>query len=1054
MHGPSNPSLSNYRKLKLIHRGLNCDVYQAVCILDESTVILKMLHSGNKNPSAIARLEKEYRLLSENSIPGMVKALRLEQEGNLIVLVMGYTGSITLADLLSTTGPLDPYIFLHIALQLTQTLERIHDENIIHLDLCPQNILIDPKTDALTIVGFGSATKVSRIEHANTGPIRPAKLKGALPYISPEQTGRTNCSVDHRSDLYALGAIFHEMLTGFTPFTFTDPLEMIHAHLSQPPPSIRVLKPELPEVLDTMVRELLGKAQDDRYQSASGLSYDLRLLQQLSASKTWPQSFKLGSRDRSRGLVMPEKLYGRNRELKLLTQAFDRMMLENKAQLLLVSGYSGIGKTSLVRHLYEPLGRQQGFCLSGKFDQFKRDIPFATIVQAFEDLVQYLLTESEEQIAAWKIKLESELGQGTALVARLLPKIELLLGKQAEVPALAAAEEQTRFKTVIRQFIKVFAQQTHPLVLFLDDLQWADTDSLQLIQSLITESDNLNLLLIGSYRNNEVGKDHALSAVLEQIATDASVQHIILKPLSLKHLNDLVSEALRAKANQTLALTSLIYKKTQGNPFFTIQFLQMLYLEELLRFDTVSGSWIWDLNEVQARNYTDNIVDLLLTKLNRLPSAARHLAQLAACQGNAGDIDTLLMVSGQTRSQAEANLTEAVRAGLILLQRGRYRFLHDRIQQAAYALIPEDKRAYEHLRIGRLLFANLNAETVEKNLFEIVSQYNLGLSLVVDDDEKAQLAKLNLRAGRKAKSNTAYTSALQYFSIALNVLLDGKQSDDQLNFDLVFAQAECKWLLGRWNEAEHECAQLFKLSQNRLNTANAYRLKSEIVASQSCDYVASANSALLGLKALGMPISMHPSNEELASEYDSVWRRLGDRAIEELVDLPLMTNPEMLAAIDILQSLYFSSMIIDRNLFLLVGSKIVNTSLEHGNCSASVLGYAQFGLTLPRLFEKYKEAERFCELSKTLVEQRGLNGYVARMQFMFALTKFWTANMRISQNHLNEAVETARRTSDTVFTDVCMGHRMVNSYFLSTKLNQIIALGQEWQSQTTEKCTR
>ncbi|CAN5711213.1 hypothetical protein BH10CYA1_BH10CYA1_06470 [soil metagenome] len=1050
IHGLRNPSLANYRNLKLLHRGLKHDVFQAVCAADESTVILKILNSENKNPSAIERLENEYRILSENSIPGMVKALRLEQEGNLAVLVMGYTGSTTLSDLLATTGPLDPDTFLRIAIQLTKTIERIHDENIIHLDLCPQNILIDAETDTLTIVGFGSATKVSRIEHANVGPIRPAKLKGALPYISPEQTGRTNCSVDQRSDLYALGAIFQEMLTGFTPFTFTDPLEMIHAHLSQTPASIRLFKPELPEVLETIVSELLGKAQDDRYQSASGLSYDLNLLQQVSASKTWPASFTLGSRDRARGLVMPEKLYGRNGELKLLTQAFDRMMAENKAQLLLVSGYSGIGKTSLVRHLYEPLGRDQGFCLSGKFDQFKRDIPFATLVQAFEELVQYLLTESEEQIASWKVKLENELGQGTALVARLLPKIELLLGKQAEVPALAAAEEQTRFNTVIRQFIKVFAQQTHPLVLFLDDLQWADTDSLQLIQSLITESDNLNLLLIGSYRDNEVDKDHPLSVVMTEIARQASVQHIVLKPLSVKHLNDLITGALRSNANQTLALTNLIYKKTNGNPFFTIQFLQMLYLEELLRFDTLSGSWIWDLNEVQARNYTDNIVDLLLTKLNRLPSAARHLTQLAACQGNTGDIDTLLMVSGESTSQAEANLTESVRAGLILLQRGRYRFLHDRIQQAAYALIPEDKRAGEHLRIARLMIANLSAETIEKNLFEVVSQYNLGHSLVIDDEEKVHLAKLNLRAGRKAKSNTAYTSALQYFSVGLNVLLEAKNDDDQVSFDLNFAQAECKWLLGKWDQAERECAQLLELSMNRLNLANAYRLQSEIVASQSCDYVASANSALLGLQALGMTLPLHPSNQELTSEYEAVWRHLGDRAIEELVDLPLMTNPEMLAAIDILQSLYFSSMIIDRNLFLLVGSRIVNTSLEHGNCSASVLGYAQFGLTLPRLFEKYEEAERFCELSKTLVEQRGLNGYVARMQFMFGLTKFWTVNLRTSQNHLQEAIETAKRTSDTVFTDVCMGHRMVNSYFLGTKLTQIVALAEEWQSHRSQ----
>ncbi|HEY9730646.1 MAG TPA: AAA family ATPase [Drouetiella sp.] len=1051
VHGLRNPSLSNYRNLTLLHRGLKHDVFQATYVGDESTVILKIFYGEDKNPAAAAKFQTEFRLLKEHSIPGMVKALRLEQEGNHLIMVMGHNRGVPLANLLSTKGVFDPPSFLRIAIRLTQAIERIHNENIVHLDLCPQNILIDLDTEDVTVVGFGSATKVSRIEQSNAGPIRPAKLKGALPYISPEQTGRINCAVDHRSDLYALGAIFQEMLTGAPPFTYNDPLEMIHAHLSQTPASICNANANLPEALASLILELLKKAQDDRYQSASGLSYDLNLLQQLSATNNWPTDFKLGTRDRTRRLIMPEKLYGRQQELQLLTQAFDRMMHENKAQLLLVSGYSGIGKTSLVRHLYEPLGKEQGFCLSGKFDQFRRDIPFATIVQAFEELVQYLLTESEEQIDSWKVKLEEELGQGTALVARLLPKIELLLGKQDEVPALAAAEEQTRFKNVFRQFIKVFARHTHPLVLFLDDLQWADADSLQLIKSLITDSDNLNLLLIGAYRDNEVDQDHALSKIVEEIASQAPVQHIVLKPLSLKHLNDLVSETLRANSNQTLSLTNLIYRKTYGNPFFAIQFLQMLYIEELLRFDTTSGSWIWDLQEVQGRNYTDNIVDLLLTKLNRLPDAARHLTQLAACQGNVGDIDTLLMVSQQSRGQAEANLTEAVKAGLLLLQRGRYRFLHDRIQQAAYALIPENERSAEHLGIARLMVANLSDASIEENLFEIVSQYNLGLPLIDDDGEKTTLAELNLRAGRKAKNNTAYTSALQYFTLGLGILPEEQVENSQLAFDLLMAQAECKWLQGRYNEAELECARLHELSRNRLNTANAYKLQAEIVAAQSCDYVASANYALLGLQALGMPIRMHPTNEELNFEYESVWRSLGERNIMDLVDLPLMTNPEMLAAIDILQSLYFSSMIIDRNLFLLVGSKIVNTSMNYGNCSASVLGYAQFGLTLPRLFTKYAEAESFLDLSKTLAEERGLNGYMARMQFMYGLTKFWTVNLRTSQGFLDEAVETARRTSDRVFTDVCMGHRLVNSFILGTNLNEVRAIAEAWHPYSTKE---
>ncbi len=1041
-------TLANYQNLQLIHQGLRHNVYRANNQTDRTTVALKIPLDESANSLAASRLEQEYRLLRELNIKGVVRALKLEHDGNLAVLVMENAGSITLEDLIAK-GPLAIGDFLSSAIALTKTLGRIHDDNVIHCDLCPKNVVIDSHSNLLTVVGFGSATTFSRIEQPQVGPVRPARLTGALPYISPEQTGRTNCPVDHRSDLYALGAIFYEMLTGVAPFVFDDPLEMVHAHLSLAPISPSTHNENVPSVLANIILKLLAKAPDDRYQSAAGLTYDLTTLQQHSDQQEWLESFKLGSRDRAHGLSMPEKLYGRDRELKLLEQAFKRMISENKAQLLLVSGYSGVGKTALVRHLYEPLGKEQGFCLAGKFDQFKRDIPFATIVQAFEELVQYLLTESEEQIANWKLKLQEELDQSTALVARLLPKLELLLGKQPELPALPAAEEQTRFKVVFRQFIKVFAQRQHPLVLFLDDLQWADPDSMQLVKSLITEPDGLNLLLIGSFRDNEVGADHPITPVLDQIKNQVPVQQIVLKPLPLEHLNSLVSDTLRASPAQTQPLTNLIYEKTHGNPFFAIQFLQMLYLEQLLQFDATTASWIWNLVQVRARNYTDNIVDLLLNKMNRLPEAARNLMKIAACLGNSGDVGTLITVYEKSASQTERDLAEAVRAGLILLQRDTYRFLHDRIQQAAYALIPEEKRSFEHLRIGRLLVAHTAPETAQRNLFEIVSQYNLGSSLLSDPGELQKLADLNLSAGRKAKSNTANASALQYFSSGLS-LINSSNEHHQLRYELNFAQAECHWLLGKWDDAERGCAQILSFSQTDLEESNVYRLRAEIAASNA-DSDRSVDYALQGLKLLGMDIPLHPSSQEVASEYEDVWKNLGNREIGELLDLPLMTDCRMLAAIDILQSLFFGAMINDRNLFLLVGCKIVNTSLQHGNCNASVLGYAQFGLILPRLFEKYTEAHSFGALSKALVEKRGLNGYAARMGFIFSLINFWTSNLRTCQKLLDQAIETANKTSDTAFGDVCLGHKMVNSFILGTNLSELRDSGENWLFKSNSK---
>ena len=566
--------LANYKDLHLIYRGKTHVVYRAESVHDANLVVIKTLIDECPKLTDILQLQRERQLLNKCDIQGVAKVVGRQDDGTNTVLVMEFAGASTLSDRIAK-GPMEIDDFLPIATSLAQTLSHVHDGNIIHLDLSPSNIVIDNESGVLTIVDFGSATTFTRIAQSHIVPSRPAHLNTSRTYMSPEQTGRMNCPIDHRSDLYALGAIFYEMLSGAPPFVYDDPLEMVHAHLSLSPVPLHKFNEKIPKILSEIVLKLMAKAQDDRYQSASGLAYDLCFLSsQEGLSALSNESFRMGRHDRAQGLSMPEKLYGRSQELKLLVNAFDRMMVSGNAEFLLVSGYSGIGKTALVRNLYEPLDREHGFCLAGKFDQFKRDIPFATLVQAFQELIQYLLTESEEQIAYWKQKLQDELGPSTALIARLLPQIELLLGKQSEMPLLAAAEEQNRFKIVFRQFIKVFARPQHPLMLFLDDLQWADADSLQLIKSLMLDGDRLNLLLIGAFRDNEVGNDHPLRQVLAEIRDNNIVlEQIVIKPLTPKQLNALVSDTLRSSSHQTQLLANLIYEKTHGNPFFAIHAL-------------------------------------------------------------------------------------------------------------------------------------------------------------------------------------------------------------------------------------------------------------------------------------------------------------------------------------------------------------------------------------------------------------------------------------------------------------------------------------------------
>ncbi|HEY9683624.1 MAG TPA: AAA family ATPase [Oculatellaceae cyanobacterium] len=1011
-----HPRFINYDDVVLIHRGIRHSIYRASENASGKTVALKLLLGGDHNSIKVSRLQQEYRLLKDRNISGMVKALGFWHDGNQCALAMQYAGSTTLSKLIAR-GPMGQEQFLRLALQLTQAISSIHRVGIIHLDLCPSNIVIDNGSGALTIVDFGTASTFSRIENSQTGPIRPAKLGSSLLYVSPEQTGRVNCPIDHRSDLYSLGAIFYEMLTGTTPFASSDPLELIHAHLSLAPVSPSVVNSTTPKILASIVLKLLAKDPDDRYQTAFGLAYDLECLQRQSVHKQL-EPFRLGVRDRTPGLSSPDKLYGRSDELRLLTEAFENVIASDRAQLFLVSGYSGVGKTALVRNLYEPIAREKGFYLSGKFDQFKRDIPFATIVQAFQELIHSLLTESEDQITYWKEKLQTEIGDEIALITRILPQLELLVGKQQELPERPGPAERSRFNSVFKQFIKVFAQRAHPLVLFLDDLQWADSDSLQLIKNLIIEGSGLNLLLIGSFRDNEVGPEHALTRMFSEIAEcKAPLPQILLKPLTLADLNGLVSDSLRSTVKQTEPLTKLIFEKTQGNPFFATQFLQMLYLEGLLTFDADIGLWNWDFEQIKLQKYTDNIVDLLLAKLHRLSEGARNILKMAACLGNVGDLETLMLVC-QSGDDTEPLLAEAVKAGIILIQKGKYRFLHDRIQQAAYALIDDDLRPFEHLRIGRILFARMS-ELPAENIFEIVSHYNHGINLIHDMDERLQVAKLNCLAGKRSKLNTAYLAGLQYFSAGLFALTEeNKRAEPELLFELRFEQADCLRRSDSLEQAESQFVELLSLAGTELEQATIYHMLVEIFATRR-HFNRATELAIKGLSLLGIELPLDPSWRQVLREYEKVWQTIGGREIEDLIHLPAMTDRRMQCAVSILESLYPMAIEGGENFFVLCCCHIVNISLEYGNCDSSVFGYVQLGSVLPRIFDKYIEADKFGSLAESFLDRGVLRAYKARIQFAISTIKLWTHDIPSAIKGLYPAIRSGTESGDRLYAAIC-----------------------------------
>ncbi|MDB5539031.1 MAG: multi-sensor signal transduction multi-kinase, partial [Devosia sp.] len=701
--------------------------------------ILLVAPIGDPTRESLKQLEHEHELKAELDAEWAVRPLALSRLDGRMALVLEDPGGQPLDQLLGQ--PMEVTQFLRIAIPLAAAIGRMHGRGLIHKNLKPANILVDLESGGVWLTGFGIASRLPR-EHQAATP--PEVIAGTLAYMAPEQTGRMNRSIDARSDLYSLGITFYEILTGTLPFTAADPMEWVHCHIArQPtPPDERVAG--IPGPLAAIVMKLLAKTAEERYQTAAGLAVDLRqcLAEWETAHRIEP--FPLGAHDASDRLLIPEKLYGRQREIDALFASFDRVVAEGAPELVLVSGYAGIGKTSVVNELQKALVPPRGLFASGKFDQYKRDIPYATLAQALRTLVRQILVKSEAELDQWRRALKEAVEPNGQLMVELVPELELVIGAQPPVPELPPRDAQNRFQSVFRGLLGVFARKEHPLALFLDDLQWLDTATLELLEHLLTHSDVRHLLLVGAYRDNEVSPSHPLTRTLEAIRNGgARVEEMVLAPLGFDDVGHLVADAVHAEPERVRPLAQLIQEKTGGNPFFAIQFLTALAEEGLLVFDSVAPAWQWDMNRIGAKSFTDNVVDLMAAKLQRFTPPTQEALKKLACLGNVADVTTLALVNGETEEAIHAALWEAVRAGLVFHHEGAFRFLHDRIQQAAYSLIPEPQRVEAHLRIGRVLLASMTDDQVAEHLFDVANQLNRGAAGLVDRDEKTQVATID-----------------------------------------------------------------------------------------------------------------------------------------------------------------------------------------------------------------------------------------------------------------------------------------------------------------------
>ncbi|MBD1810024.1 AAA family ATPase [Microcoleus sp. FACHB-SPT15] len=1033
-----------------IYESANSLVYRGIREGDRTPVILKVLKEDYPTPAELTRYKQEYEITRSLNIEGVIKAYSQKDYQRSLMMLLEDFGGESLAKWMQESPqaycPVPLAQFLSLAIKITEILGRIHSSNIIHKDINPGNIVLNPNTGIIKLIDFGIATRLS---HTNPTFRNPNVLEGTLAYISPEQTGRMNRFLDYRTDFYSLGVTFYELLTGKLPFTTTDILELVHCHIAKQPIAPHEVNADIPKVVSDIIMKLMAKNAEQRYQSAWGLKADLsECLRQLETTGEIA-TFGLGNRDISNKFQIPQRLYGREAEVETLLTAFERIAAgeAKQAELLLVAGYSGIGKSVLVQEIYKPITEKRGYFISGKFDQFGRNIPYSAVVSAFIGLVRQLLSEPEHQLQQWGDKLLAALGINGQVIVDVIPEIELIIGKQAPVPEVGATEAQNRFNLVFQKFIRVFCSQEHPLVIFLDDLQWADLATLKLIELMMTDADTQYLFVIGAYRDNEVNSSHPLMMTLEGLTKEgATINRITLASLRPKAIAQLIADTLHSDISTVSPLAELVLHKTGGNPFFANEFLKTLYIENLVTFDFEHLSWRWDITHIEGEGITDNVVELMLGKLKKLPPATQQVLRFAACVGADFDLSTLSIICESSHSAIFPNLVAAVQSGLVVptseldeqLLVQDYKFLHDRVQQAAYALIDESQKQLVHLQIGRLLLQNTPSELVLEEIFEIVDHLNLGIELVTYQQERDEIVKLNLMAGQKALAATAYEAALKYFNAGLKLLsAESWQSEYDLTLALYSEAAGAAYLSGHFGEMEQLVDVVLNHASTVLDKVKAYDSRIQACLSQGNPKEA-LPIGLEVLKLLEVIVVETPSQLDVQRGLEETASLLAGREVEDLIDLPEMTEPEPLAAIYILASIGGAAFMVSPVLMVLIMCKMVNLSLKDGNATWSPLGYAAYGLIQCGVVQDIELGYKFGKLALSLVER--LNDKKANAKAFLVLgshVMHWKEHLRETLPILTDGYQSGVETGDFEFAAYCAFNLCYHSYFVGQELTEL-----------------
>jgi diguanylate cyclase (GGDEF)-like protein len=1024
--------LPGYEVGSALYRSAGRVVYRARRLADGAEVAVETLDAEYPERQQVAGIRREWAIAQRLAeVEGVRKVYAVLPHGSGNLALVGELFESSLDSHLSDAGgdglPLAEV--LDIALQLVRTIGGIHARDIVHKALTPRHVLFDPDSGAIALAGFGIASELDQERQAVQ---MSRRLEGPLPYISPEQTGRMNRDLDYRSDYYSLGVLLFELLTGKRPFQANDLLEWVHVHISRLPPAPGEISPAVPEAVSAIILKLLAKSPEARYQSAEGLIYDLAHCADRLAAGREIEPFRLGEKDVVQKFLVPQDIYGREAELQELLGMFEAVAAGG-TEFCLVHGYSGVGKSALVNEIDRPLVRERGFLVHGKFEQFQHGEAYTALAVAFRSLVQQVLSEPEERLAQWRRRLLDALTPNARLVMGLVPELELIIGEQPAVAELPPVEARNRLHIVLIHFLRVFAGEGHPVVLFLDDLQWSDVPTLELLRRLVTSRELSHLLLIGAYRSNEVGAGHPLRLLLDDLQVRKGIRELPIGPLDRESVARLVADALDRKPEEARPLSDMLYDKAQGNPFFTNELLRQLHKEGAIVPDPASGHWNWDLDAARWSGVSSDVIEFMVDSLRRLPPATQQVLQLAACIGGAFDLHTLAAIYERPIAETAEALLPALKCHTLLPLHSDYRlvgecaepaefnpfyqFQHDRVQQAAYALIDTGRLREVHLTVGRLMLQHAGGVVAEERLIDIVGHLNEGRSLIASADERLQLAELNLRAGVRARRSSAYEAAFGYLRVAVELLPDDPwRTIPELMRKLAVETQQCAYLTGRTDEAESWIDTLLEHAPSDLE-------RSDILATRTRQYATlgrmqeSIYSAIQGLALLGVEITERPTPEDIARERRLVGENLGGRSIAQLVEASPVEDPATLTAMRLLMEIFAAAFLSGSgSLFPYLVLKAVNLSLRHGNCPESAFVYAAYGMLLCGELDEPALGYQYAKVGLAINERLDDLALRARVIYVYAMfVHHWSNHWTSLTPWFRKGIEAGYQSGDLLY---------------------------------------